>query len=53
MTPAWKVHRIIGEKLLGYYNYEIDKIIDAELSHDASRYDVSKLAEAVRTIKNR
>ncbi len=53
MAPSWKIHRMIGEKLLSYYNYEIDEIIDSELSHDVSRYDVSKLAEVVKTIKNR
>ncbi len=45
--PSWKVHNIVGELLLGYWNPEIDEIIDSKLGHDSSRYDVDKLIEGI------
>ena len=50
---SWKVHKVIGETLLGYYNHEIDKIIDSTPRHDSSRYDIKELAKLVELVKNR
>ncbi len=35
--PPWKVHRKWGEKLLGFSNSEIDKLIDELEGHDAGQ----------------
>ncbi len=53
MSPSWKVHKEVCEKLLGFYNQEIDKIIDFEFSHDSSRYDVKELADVVNEVRNK
>lgn len=50
MSPSWKVHKEVCEKLLGFYNQEIDKIIDFEFSHDSSRYDAKELADVVNEV---
>lgn len=51
--PSWVIHRKVCEKLLGYYNQEIDRVIDSEISHDSSRYDIESLVKVVRYIKER
>ncbi len=50
--PSWDVHRIVCEKLIGFYEQEIDKIVDTKSSHDSSRYDVKNLAEVVDSVYN-
>ena len=37
--PPWKIHRKWGEKLLGFSNSEIDKLIDNSENHDAGQWD--------------
>ena len=51
--PSWKVHRLVCEKLLGFYEEEIDRIVDELLGHDSSRYDVEALAKAVALVRRR
>ena len=37
--PSWKVHRIIGKIVcVGFYDNEIDRLIDMIGEHDAGRY---------------
>ena len=51
--PSWKVHKEVCEKLLGFYNQEIDQIIDSEVSHDASRYDIDALARVIEYVESK
>ena len=48
--PSWSVHRIIGDVICGFHSPDIDRIVDLELGHDTSRYDVEKLMEAIDLI---
>ncbi len=53
MSPSWKVHKEVCEKLLDFYNQEIDEIIDFRHSHDSSRYDVKELADVVSEVRTK
>lgn len=52
-TPSWKVHEIVGRALLGFYDREIDEIVDSLQPHDSSRYEVSWLADAVGRVESK
>ena len=52
MSPSWEVHEIACKILIGFYNKNIDKIIDIDLSHDSSRYDIKELVRASKLIKD-
>ncbi|RLE55238.1 MAG: hypothetical protein DRJ40_08600 [Thermoprotei archaeon] len=47
---TWKLHRFIGEKLLGYSNPEIDKLVDCVTLHDVTRYNIEALVKVVEGI---
>ncbi len=51
--PSWEIHKVVCEKLLGFYDLEIDKIIDFEISHDSSRYDIKLLAKITSYIEKK
>ena len=51
--PSWATHNEVCEKLLGFYEREIDEIVDFKLGHDSSRYDAGKLAEAVNIVEKK
>ena len=51
--PSWYTHRVIGGRVCGYYNSDIDGIVDGVGGggHDVSRYDVGGFAEAVEYVR--
>lgn len=52
--PSWKVHRIIGKIVcVGFYDNEIDRLIDMIGEHDAGRYDPRVLHEHFKYVKER
>lgn len=48
--PSWRIHEKWGIRLLGFADRGIDKIVDEQLGHDSSRYDVEALNEIVCNI---
>jgi len=51
--PSWKAHREIGELICNFYSNEIDKLIDKQELHDASRYDIKELEKIVKEVKEK
>ncbi len=51
--PSWDIHKIVCEELIGFYEQEIDKFIDYEFAHDASRYDIKQLNKVINIIYNK
>ena len=48
-----KLHRVVGEFLLGYSFSDIDRLIDAGERHDASRYELYDLVQQVEYVYER
>jgi len=51
--PSWEIHRKWGELILGFSSPEIDKLIDQEERHDASRYDPVVFEKQVEDVRAR
>ncbi len=51
--PSWEIHERVCRKLIGFYDREIDKLVDSEGTHDASRYDIGVLVKHMQIIKDR
>lgn len=52
MSPSWEAHEIACKILIGFYDKNIDKLIDIELSHDSSRYNIKELVRASKLIRD-
>jgi len=50
---SWRLHSLLGDAICSFHSSEVDKLIDSMGSHDASRYSVAELREAIRIIKSR
>lgn len=51
--PSGEVHRKIGFLLLNFYDPEVDKLIDCDPDHDATRYDLDKAIILIEQILKR
>ncbi len=52
--PSWRCHKLVGEIIcLGYYDHEIDRLIDAGGRHDLARYDEGELIREAMMVLRR
>ena len=50
---SWRLHSLLGDAVCSFHCSDVDRLIDSMGSHDASRYSVANLREAVKLIKSR
>jgi len=50
---SWNLHKVWGNVICSFYSEDIDRLVDSTGAHDASRYSIENLEEAVDYVKSR